>query len=148
MATLERTTYPAPGQFDSPVTLNGRYDNFIGGRWIAPVKGKYAENVTPATGEAFTEVPLSTAEDVELALDAAHAAKAAWGETSTTERARILNRIADVIEENLVPLAIAESWENGKPVRETLNADIPLAASDDHGACLSAVRAAGRGRLD
>jgi aldehyde dehydrogenase len=128
MATLEKeTTYAAPGRADSLVALKGRYDNFIGGKWIAPVKGGYTENVTPATGEAFTEVPLSTAEDIELALDAAHAAKEAWAETSTTERARVLNRIADVIEENLEPLAIAESWENGKPVRETLNADLPLA---------------------
>ena len=124
------TTYPAPGESDSPVALKGRYENFIGGHWIAPVKGKYAENVSPVTGKPFTEVPLSTAEDVDLALDAAHAAKDAWAETSTTERARILNKIADVIEENLEPLAIAESWENGKPVRETLAADIPLAA--DH----------------
>ncbi len=131
MATLESvTTYPAPGESDSTVELKGRYENFIGGHWIAPVKGKYAENVSPVTGKPFTEVPLSTAEDVDLALDAAHAAKDAWAETSTTERARILNRIADVIEENLEPLAIAESWENGKPVRETLAADIPLAA--DH----------------
>ena len=131
MATLEKvTTYAAPGRVDSPVALQGRYDNFIGGHWIPPIKGKYTENVTPATGEAFTEVPLSTAEDVELALDAAHAAKDMWAETSTTERAKILNKIADVIEENLEPLAIAESWENGKPVRETLAADIPLAA--DH----------------
>jgi aldehyde dehydrogenase len=131
MATLETVaTYPAPGESDSPVALKGRYENFIGGHWIAPVKGKYAENVSPVTGKPFTEVPLSTAEDVDLALDAAHAAKDAWAETSTTERARILNKIADVIEENLEPLAIAESWENGKPVRETLAADIPLAA--DH----------------
>ena len=83
-----------------------------------------------ATGEVFTEVPKSTPEDIELALDAAHAAKQAWGEASTTERAKVLNRVADVIEENLEPLAVAESWENGKPVRETLAADIPLAA--DH----------------
>jgi aldehyde dehydrogenase len=131
MATLETVaTYPAPGESDSPVALKGRYENFIGGHWIAPVKGKYAENVSPVTGKPFTEVPLSTAEDIDLALDAAHAAKDAWADTSTTERAKILNKIADVIEENLEPLAIAESWENGKPVRETLAADIPLAA--DH----------------
>ena len=86
--------------------------------------------MTPATGEPFTEVPRSTPEDVELALDAAHAAKDAWGETSTTERSRVLNKVADAIEDNLELLAVAESWENGKPVRETLAADIPLAA--DH----------------
>ena len=130
MATLERTTYAAPGAHDSPVELKSRYENFIGGHWVAPVSGEYSENLTPVTGKPFTEVPRSSAEDIELALDAAHAAKDAWGETSTTERSRVLNKIADAIEENLELLAIAESWENGKPVRETLAADIPLAA--DH----------------
>jgi aldehyde dehydrogenase len=112
------------------VELKSRYENFIGGHWVAPINGKYSENVTPATGEPFTEVPCSSAEDIELALDAAHAAKDEWGETSTTERSRVLNKIADAIEENLEMLAVAESWENGKPVRETIAADIPLAA--DH----------------
>jgi len=130
MATLERTTYAAPGAHDSPVELKSRYENFIGGHWVAPVSGEYSENLTPVTGKPFTEVPRSSAEDIELALDAAHAAKDEWGETSTTERSRVLNKIADAIEENLELLAIAESWENGKPVRETLAADIPLAA--DH----------------
>ncbi|MGZ4302501.1 MAG: acetaldehyde dehydrogenase ExaC [Gaiellaceae bacterium] len=131
MATLERTTtYPVPGTYGSPVELKARYENFIGGHWVAPINGEYSENVTPATGEPFTEVPRSSAEDIELALDAAHAAKDEWGETSTTERSRVLNKIADAIEENLEMLAVAESWENGKPVRETIAADIPLAA--DH----------------
>ena len=131
MATVGKVaTFAPPGHVDSPVELKPRYDNFIGGHWVAPVKGKYSENVTPATGEMFTEVPRSTSEDVDLALDAAHAAKDAWGEASTTERSRILNRVADAIDENLEMLAVAESWENGKPVRETLAADIPLAA--DH----------------
>ncbi len=131
MATLERAAlYTAPGQLDSPVELKPRYENFIGGFWVAPIGGNYAENLSPVTGRPFTEVPLSTPEDIELALDAAHAAKEAWGETSTTERSRVLNRIADVMEENLEMLAVAESWENGKPVRETLAADIPLAV--DH----------------
>ncbi len=131
MATIEKTaTYEAPGRTGSPVELKSRYDNFIGGHWVPPAEGEYAENVTPATGEAFTEVPRSTPDDVELALDAAHAARVAWGERSTIERATVLNRIADAIEDNLEPLAVAESWENGKPVRETLNADVPLAA--DH----------------
>jgi aldehyde dehydrogenase len=112
------------------VELKSRYENFIGGHWVAPINGEYSENVTPATGEPFTEVPRSSAEDIELALDAAHSAKDEWGETSTTERSRVLNKIADVIEENLEMLAVAESWENGKPVRETIAADIPLAA--DH----------------
>ncbi|HJV29260.1 MAG TPA: aldehyde dehydrogenase family protein [Gaiellaceae bacterium] len=131
MATLERAAlYTAPGQLDSPVELKPRYENFIGGFWVPPISGKYTENLSPVTGRPFTEVPLSTSEDIELALDAAHAAKEAWGETSTTERSRVLNRIADVMEENLEMLAVAESWENGKPVRETLAADIPLAV--DH----------------
>ncbi len=131
MATIEKVaTFAPPGHVDSPVELKSRYDNFIGGHWVAPVKGAYSENLTPATGEPFTEVPRSTFEDVDLALDAAHAAKDAWGETSTTERSRVLNRVADTIEENLELLAVAESWENGKPVRETLAADIPLAV--DH----------------
>jgi aldehyde dehydrogenase len=131
MATIERVvTFSAPGEIDSPVELKSRYENFIGGDWLAPVEGRYSANVTPATGEPFTEVPRSAPEDVELALDAAHAAKDAWGEASTTERSRVLNKVADVIEENLELLAVAESWENGKPVRETLAADIPLAA--DH----------------
>ena len=131
MATIERgAVYEAPGREGSVVELKARYENFIGGHWVAPTAGEYSTNVTPATGEPFTEVPRSTAQDIELALDAAHAVKEAWGETSTTERSRILNKVADAIEENLEPLAIAESWENGKPVRETLAADIPLAA--DH----------------
>ena len=131
MATIERVaTYAAPGETDSPVELKSRYENFIGGHWVAPVNGEYSENVSPATGEPFTEVPRSTTEDVDLALDAAHAAKDAWAEASATERSRVLNKVADAIEENVEMLAVAESWENGKPVRETLAADIPLAA--DH----------------
>jgi aldehyde dehydrogenase len=131
MATIEKVAgYEAPGRPGSPVELKPRYDNFVGGHWVPPVRGQYVENLTPATGEPFTEVPKSTPEDVELALDAAHAAREAWGETSPTERSRILNRVADAIEEHVELLAVAESWENGKPVRETLAADIPLAA--DH----------------
>jgi aldehyde dehydrogenase len=127
---LKETTFAAPGQAGSPVELKARYDNFIGGRWVAPSAGQYSWNKTPSTGQPFTEVPRSTAADIELALDAAHAAKGAWGETSPTERARVLNAIADAIDANLEMLAVAESYENGKPVRETLAADIPLAA--DH----------------
>jgi aldehyde dehydrogenase len=131
MATFEKVaTFAAPGQVDSSVELRSRYENFISGRWVAPVHGEYSENVTPVTGEPFTEVPRSTPEDVELALDAAHAAKDAWGEASTAERSRVLNKIADAIEDNLEMLAVAESWGNGKPVRESLAADLPLAA--DH----------------
>jgi hypothetical protein len=97
---------------------------------LGRTKGEYMANVSPVNGQPFCEVAKSTTEDVELALDAAHAAKDAWGETSLTERAAVLNAIADVIEANLEMLAVAESWENGKPVRETLAADIPLAV--DH----------------
>ena len=123
-------TYAPPGVAGSPVPLKERYDNFIGGKWVAPVKGGFAVDRSPATGQPFTEVPQSTPEDVELALDAAHAAKTAWGETSIAERARVLNAIADAIDANKEMLAVAESWDNGKPVRETLAADIPLAS--DH----------------
>jgi aldehyde dehydrogenase len=120
----------APGRPGSLVQVKPRYDNFIGGKWIAPVKGQYMANVSPVNGQPFCEVARSTVEDVELALDAAHAAKDAWGEASLTERAAVLNAIADAIEANLEMLAVAETWENGKPVRETLAADIPLAV--DH----------------
>jgi aldehyde dehydrogenase len=131
MATVQQsTTFEAPGQPGSPVQCKARYENFIGGHWVAPIEGKYRQNLSPATGQPICEVAYSGAQDIELALDAAHAAKDAWGETSSTERSKVLNAVADAIEENLEMLAVAESWENGKPVRETLAADIPLAA--DH----------------
>ena len=119
--------YAAPGETGSVVAFKSRYENFIGGEFVAPVKGQYFENPTPITGQSFTEVARGTAEDVELALDAAWAAAPAWGKTSVTERANILNKIADRIEANLELIAIAESWDNGKACRETLAADIPLA---------------------
>ncbi|SEK90471.1 aldehyde dehydrogenase [Nonomuraea pusilla] len=122
--------YAQPGTEGSIVSFAPRYDNFIGGDWVAPVEGRYFANPSPVNGQDFCEVARSSAADVELALDAAHAAAGAWGRTSTTERANILNRIADRIEENLERLAVAETWENGKPVRETLAADLPLAV--DH----------------
>ena len=125
-----KTPYVAPGRPGSLVDVKARYENFIGGSWVPPAKGGYMVNVSPVNGKPFCEVAKSTAEDVELALDAAHAAKDAWGETSLTERAAVLNRIADAIDANREMLAVAETWENGKPVRETLAADIPLAA--DH----------------
>src|SRR5665648_594509 len=118
--------YVPPGQSGSIVTVAPRYENFIGGKWLAPTHGKYRVDLTPATAGPITEVADSTPEDVELALDAAHAAKDAWGEASATERAEVLNAVADAIEANKEMLAVAESWENGKPVRETLNADVPL----------------------
>ncbi|MFP2929588.1 aldehyde dehydrogenase family protein [Pyxidicoccus sp. 3LG] len=119
--------YAAPNQPGSKVKFKSRYQNFIGGRWVEPVRGQYFENISPVTGKAFCEVPRSTAEDIDKALDAAHAARAAWGKTSTTVRANILNKIADRLEQNLEMLAVAETWDNGKPVRETLAADLPLA---------------------
>jgi aldehyde dehydrogenase len=131
MATVETPTlYEAPGRPGSPVELKPRYENFIGGEWIPPTNGDYHENLSPVTGKAFCEVPNSAPEDIDLALDAAHAAKDAWGESSNAERAAVLNAIADAIDEHTEMLAVAETWENGKPVRETLAADIPLAA--DH----------------
>jgi aldehyde dehydrogenase len=122
--------YAAPGSTDAVISFKSRYENFIGGDWKAPVDGEYFENPTPVTGQPFCSIPRSKSADIELALDAAHAAKASWGKTPVAERAVILNRIADRIEENLEQLAVAEAWENGKPVRETLAADLPLAV--DH----------------
>ena len=104
-----------------------RYDNFIGGKFVPPVKGQYFANVSPIVGHPFTEIARSTAEDIELALDAAHRAREAWGRTSAAERALILNRIADRMEEKLPLLALAETIDNGKPIRETTAADLPLA---------------------
>ena len=128
MATAEQSsTFDAPGAAGSPVDLQARYDNFIGGEWVPPSNGEYRPNLTPRTGQPFCEVAHSAPADVDLALDAAHAAKEAWGETSATERSRVLNAVADALEENLEMLAIAESYENGKPVRETIAADLPLA---------------------
>ena len=103
-----------------------RYDNFIGGEWVAPKSGRYMENISPVTGLVVCEVARSDAKDIELALDAAHKARKRWGETSTTERSNILLKIADRIEQNLEAIAIAETWDNGKPLRETMAADIPL----------------------
>ncbi|MEK3979548.1 aldehyde dehydrogenase [Psychrobacillus sp. FSL K6-2836] len=119
--------YAFPNTEGSKVSFKDKYENYINGEWTPPVKGQYFENVTPITGKVFTQVARSTSEDIELALDAAHAAKDAWGTTSVAERANILNKIANRIEENLEQLAIAETWDNGKAVRETLNADLPLA---------------------
>lgn len=122
--------YTRPGEEGSIVSLKSRYANYIGGEWVAPVKGEYFSNFAPAIGDTFCEIPRSSAEDIELALDAAHAARQAWGETSVTERSNLLLKIADRLEQNLEMIAVAESWDNGKAVRETLNADVPLAV--DH----------------
>src|SRR3954467_3915455 len=104
--------YAQPGQPGSPTTFAARYDHWIGGRRVAPVKGQYFENPTPVTGQTFCEVARGTAEDIEAALDAAHGAADAWGRTPVAERANILNKIADRIEANLEALAVAETWEN------------------------------------
>src|SRR6201994_2185750 len=124
------TKYAAPGTDGSVVSFKPRYDHFIGGEYVAPAKGQYFENPTPVTGETFTEVARGTADDIEKPLDAAEGAAKAWGKTSVAERAGILIKIADRVEQNLESIAVAESWENGKAVRETLAADIPLAV--DH----------------
>ncbi|RZS59006.1 aldehyde dehydrogenase [Microcella putealis] len=124
------TIYAAPGTPDSLITFKSRYEHWIGGEWVAPAKGMYFEDITPVTGKPFAEVARGAAEDIEAALDAAHKAAPAWGKASTTERARVLNAIADVIDDNREMLAVAETWDNGKAIREPLNADLPLAA--DH----------------
>ena len=121
------TVYAQPGQAGSVMEYKPRYDHWIGGEYVKPSSGQYFENVTPVTGRVFCEVARGNADDVEKALDAAHAAFKTWRHTSATERANILLKIADRMEENLEKLAVAETWENGKPVRETMAADIPLA---------------------
>jgi len=118
--------YAAPGTTGAKIAYQARYDNFIGGSWLAPVKGQYFDVITPISGRPYTQVARSTAEDIDLALDAAHAAADKWGRTAPADRANVLLRIADRLEANLEILAYAETVDNGKPMRETLNADIPL----------------------
>ncbi|BFM49143.1 aldehyde dehydrogenase family protein [Marinomonas sp. THO17] len=122
--------YAKPGTEGSLISFQAEYGNYIGGQWVAPVKGQYFDKTSPVDGEVFCRIPRSSAEDIDLALDAAHAARVDWGKTSVTARSNILLKIADRIEANLEALAVAETWDNGKAVRETINADIPLAA--DH----------------
>ncbi|WP_321323510.1 aldehyde dehydrogenase family protein [Thiomicrorhabdus sp.] len=122
--------YANPNTAGAVISFKERYENFIGGEWVAPVDGEYFDNISPVTGKAFCQVPRSNEKDIELALDAAHAAKDAWGSTSVADRSNILLKIADRIDANLEKLAVAETWDNGKAVRETLNADVPLTA--DH----------------
>ena len=109
------------------IVWRSRYDNFIGGSWVPPKDGEYFINISPITGKPIAEIARGRAADIELALDAAHRAKDAWGRTSPAERAAILNRIADRMEQNLDILALSETIDNGKPIRETRAADIPLA---------------------
>ena len=120
------TVYAAPGATGAKLAYKTRYDNFIGGKFVAPVDGQYFDVITPISGKPYTQAARSTAADIELALDAAHAAKAGWAATPAAERANVLLKIADRIEQNLELLAYAETVDNGKPIRETLNADIPL----------------------
>ena len=119
-----------PGKLSETVSFRPRYGNYIGGKWVEPASGQYFENVTPVTGKVFCEIPRSNAQDIERALDAAHAARSAWGHTSPTHRANIMIKIAQRMEDNLEMLALAETWDNGKPIRETMAADLPLAV--DH----------------
>ncbi|WP_144786608.1 acetaldehyde dehydrogenase ExaC [Micrococcus luteus] len=139
------TVYAFPGTEGAKVEFKSRYEHFIGGEWTPPVKGQYFENVTPVTGKVFCEVARGTAEDIDAALDAAWKAAPAWGATSPAERALVLHRIADRMEENLEMLAVAETWDNGKAVRETLNADVPLAI--DHFRYFAGAIRAQEGRL-
>jgi aldehyde dehydrogenase len=147
MATITAppTRYPDPGSPESMISVDERYGNFIGGEFVAPVDGRYRENRTPVTGEVICQVADSTADDVERALDAAHAARAAWAARSPAQRAAVLNAVADAMEAHLEELAIVESWENGKPVRETLGADIPLAI--DHFRYFAAAARTEEGRV-
>ena len=121
------TVYAQPGTEGSKVTFKPRYEHWIGGQWVPPVQGRYFENISPVNGKPFTEVARGTAEDIDAALDAAWAAAPAWGKTPVAERALVLHRVADRMEQNLEMLAVAETWDDGKPVRETINADIALA---------------------
>jgi len=107
--------------------IRERYDNYIGGQWVAPAKGEYFDNISPVTGQVVCQIARGTADDIELALDAAHKAKDGWGKTSPTDRSNILLKMADRMEGNLDLIAMAETIDNGKPIRETTHADIPLA---------------------
>ncbi|MEI7779494.1 MAG: aldehyde dehydrogenase [Actinomycetes bacterium] len=137
--------YARPNTPGSVMSYESKYDNWIGGKRVAPVKGQYFENTTPVTGQPFCQIARSTAEDIELALDAAHAAAPAWGKTSATDRANVLLAIADRMAANLDKLAVAETWDNGKPIRETLAADMPLAI--DHFRYFAGVLRAQEGTL-
>jgi aldehyde dehydrogenase len=125
--------YAQPGQDGSKVSFKPRYENWIGGEWVAPIKGQYFENISPVTGKSFCEVARGTAEDIELALDAAHKAAPAWGKTSVAERASVLNRIADRIEANLEMLAVAPTYRS----RPTTSGTSPAPSARRKGACHS-----------
>jgi acyl-CoA reductase-like NAD-dependent aldehyde dehydrogenase len=118
--------YAQPGTEGSVVTFRENYENYIGGEWVKPVSGEYFDNISPVNGQVYCKVARSNEADINLALDAAHNIRAKWAATSVTERSNILLKIADRIEQHIEELAVAETWENGKPVRETLAADLPL----------------------
>src|SRR5690625_770142 len=139
------TVYANPNTEGAIVDFKSRYDHYIGGQWVAPAKGQYFENPTPITGEVFCEVVRWTDDVIDADIDAAHEAAKTWGKSSVTERAAVLLAIADKIEENLEKIAVAEAWDNGKAVRETLNADIPLAI--DHLRYFAGAIRAQEGRL-
>ena len=115
---MATSTAAHPGKLSDRVSFRSRYGNYIGGKWAEPASGQYFENITPITGKTFCEIPRSNAQDIERALDAAHAARESWGQTSPTHRAGLLNQIAQRMEDNLDILALAETWDNGKPIRE------------------------------
>ncbi|MGE3873634.1 MAG: aldehyde dehydrogenase [Parvibaculaceae bacterium] len=113
-------------EIEKTVAIRPKYENFIGGKWVAPVRGQYFENISPITGKKICDIARSTAEDIDLAVEAAHKAREKWGKTSPAERAKLLNKVADVVESRLSLLALVESIDNGKPIRETTHADMPL----------------------
>lgn len=125
--SVKLSHYHVPNTEGSLIHYRAKYDNFIGGEWVAPLNGEYFDNYSPVDGKIFTKVARSQKEDIELALTKAHEAKEKWSNTSVVERSNILLKIADRLEENLEKLALSETWDNGKPIRETLNADLPLA---------------------
>ena len=129
MQLIVKTDTPATAlqRVGQKISIRNRYENFIGGGWVPPAQGRYFENITPISGEVVCEIARSTAEDIEKALDAAHAAAGAWGKTAPAARADVLIKIADRMEENLTELAVVETIDNGKPIRETMAADLPLA---------------------
>ena len=124
MATI---TALRPETYGFPLSIRKQYGNYIGGEWVAPASGAYFDNVTPVTGQVLCQIPRSNASDVDRALDAAHAAKTSWGKTSVVVRGRMLEQIAQRLEDNLELLATVETWDNGKAIRETMAADLPLA---------------------
>ncbi|KEP72750.1 aldehyde dehydrogenase, partial [Microbacterium sp. SUBG005] len=139
------SVYAAPGTRGAVAEYRSRYGHYIGGEWVEPHSGEYFENITPVTGKPFCEVGRGDAHDIDRAVDAAWKAFASWKKTTPAERSVILNKIADRIEENLEKIAVAETWENGKPVRETLAADIPLTV--DHFRYFAGVLRAQEGSL-